>query len=68
MSLCESCKGLEIWPGVFQARYLCGPRFGETIRAFSAYGRNVSKGIPQVKQCAKYVHGKHYSRKGIDHD
>lgn len=59
-SLCSSCKHLEIWPGVFQGRYVCSERKGNA-KAFGKYGRGVSKGLPQVIRCDEFETGKHYS-------
>ena len=63
MSLCESCRGLEIWPGMWASRYLCGYRLGEHVKEFGEYGRPCAKGIPKVKRCSEYAKGKHYSRR-----
>jgi len=62
-SLCSACAGLELWPGIFNSRYLCGLRLGENIKAFSRFGRPCHKGVPQVTACAKYQYGRHYSMK-----
>ena len=65
MSLCNTCRNLEVWPKVFGGtRYLCEARlFDNHPKAFGKFGYDTAKGTPLVKKCDKYELGLHYSRK-----
>lgn len=64
MSLCDSCRHLEVWPKVFPgSRFLCGARFEEMPKEFGKYGRDTTKGTPKVKRCSHFEEGRHYSRR-----
>jgi len=63
-SICKRCYNLEVWPGVFNSRYLCFKQ-DKNERAFGTLGRDITKGVPEVRRCKSFKEGKHYSVKQL---
>lgn len=60
-SLCKGCYHLEVrYIAARGRRFTCWPRYPRP-RTFGRIGRLVTRGYPEVRRCAHFEAGRHYS-------